>query len=244
VIAVDQDSLGASGKVVSRSVDGMAEVDAKALGNFESGEYAVLLLNRGKEPEDITVTWRSLGLQSAAATVRDLWKHADLGSIETGYTATKVAPHGVVMLRVKGAVDWSLPREYEAESSYNSFGGLTHVRAQPPAKDNEPSSGEAEVVDIGGGPENTLQFNELWSDRAGLYNLTIRYTCPDTRQARIRTDGRSPVTVNFPATTEAKYSTVELKIPLQSGRNSVSLDNPTALAPTIDKIIISAVDPR
>ena len=117
VIAVDQDTLGASGRVVSRSQDGMTEVDAKPLGSFASGEYSVLLLNRSIKKQDITVTWHSLGLLPESVQVRDLWKHADLGSMQTSFTAPGIPPHGVVMLRLKGNVDWSMPREYEAESS-------------------------------------------------------------------------------------------------------------------------------
>jgi hypothetical protein len=32
--------------------------------------------------------------------VRDLWQHADLGSVETSYTAKNVPSHGIVMLRI------------------------------------------------------------------------------------------------------------------------------------------------
>jgi hypothetical protein len=48
------------------------------------------------------VTWSSLGITSASATVRDLWSHTDLGSTATQYTAT-VPSHGVVMLKVVGS---------------------------------------------------------------------------------------------------------------------------------------------
>ena len=239
IIAVDQDLLGAPGRVVSRGPNGMTEVEAKPLGSFASGEYAVLLLNRGSEPEDITVTWRSLDLLATSASVRDLWQHADLGSMRTQFTAHNVAPHGVVMLRVKGVVDWSLPRQYEAEWSYNQFDGLVHVHCLQSS--NGDATGEAVVESIGGDPENRLQFKQLWEGKAGLYRLSIRYATSESRQARISINEHSPFPVHFPGTgAPTRFGTVQLQIYLQAGRNTLSIDNPTALAPSIDKITVSA----
>ena len=43
--------------------------------------------------------WADLGLQGNLK-VRDLWAHKDLGAISNQFSAT-VAPHGVVLIRVK-----------------------------------------------------------------------------------------------------------------------------------------------
>jgi alpha-galactosidase len=97
VIAVDQDPLGAQGKPISTSTT--LEVWSKKLSGNQT--YAVVLFNRTGASADITVTWSSLGITSASATVRDLWSHTDLGPTATQYTAT-VPSHGVVMLKVVG----------------------------------------------------------------------------------------------------------------------------------------------
>jgi alpha-galactosidase len=97
VIAVDQDPLGIQGKPISTSTT--LEVWSKKLSGTQT--YAVVLFNRTAASSDITVTWSSLGITSASATVRDLWSHTDLGSTATQYTAT-VPSHGVVMLKVVG----------------------------------------------------------------------------------------------------------------------------------------------
>lgn len=261
VIAVDQDLLGASGRVMSRDQTGMTEVDAKPLSSFASGEYAVLLLNRGAKPQDITVNWRSLGLLPEAVQVRDLWKHADVGSVPTRFTAHAVPAHGVVMLRVKGKVDWSLPREYEAESSYNRLGGTAHVRCSRPSQDevshaaasgdNDARNREANLIraaarttvveGIGGGPENTLQFNEIWEGKSGIYQLEIRYASPESREAWISVNAESPILVRFPGTrASTTFTSVQLRIPLVQGRNTLSIGNPAHLAPSVNKITISA----
>jgi alpha-galactosidase len=96
VIAVDQDPLGSAGRRIKR--DGNLEIWSREL---TGGYRAVVLLNRGASPENITVHWTDLGYpDSVTAQVRDLWKANDLGHVKDSYTA-EVASHGVVMLTVK-----------------------------------------------------------------------------------------------------------------------------------------------
>ena len=95
VIAVDQDALGMQGRRVRDS--GANEVWMKQLSD---GSRAVILFNRGSEEAPIAVAWEEIGLfPGAKASVRDLWKKADAGVL-TGRYEAKVAPHGVVMVRI------------------------------------------------------------------------------------------------------------------------------------------------
>jgi alpha-galactosidase len=97
VIAVDQDRLGIQGRRVRD--DGDRELWVKPLAG---GARAVLLLNRGTAPAEISFTWEELGYPPRLlARVRDLWQHRDLGRRSGRHVAT-VEPHGVVMLRVEG----------------------------------------------------------------------------------------------------------------------------------------------
>jgi alpha-galactosidase len=96
VIAVDQDPAGMQGHRVWK--DGDREVWSKPLSD---GGRAVLLFNRGDAPATIGADWTMLGLpRSVRMQVRDLWAHKDLGKRAGRYEAT-VAPHGVVMVRLK-----------------------------------------------------------------------------------------------------------------------------------------------
>jgi alpha-galactosidase len=95
-IALDQDPLGMQGKRVKR--DGEAEVWSRPLAD---GGRAVVLLNRGKTEQPISVSWSAIGLENGTrATVRDLWQHKDLGSYAGTFNAT-VAPHSVVMITIR-----------------------------------------------------------------------------------------------------------------------------------------------
>lgn len=96
VTAVDQDPLGRQGRRVRK--DGDREVFARQLAD---GSRAVILLNRGKAPLEVTATWEDLGYPAhLTASVRDLWQHKDVGKFSGKYSA-QVPSHGVVMVVVR-----------------------------------------------------------------------------------------------------------------------------------------------
>jgi alpha-galactosidase len=97
VIAVDQDPLGAQGRLVASPGTNL-QVWSKTLSGTNT--RAVALLNRGTGSASITVQWSALGISTGAATVRDLWSHTDLGTFSGSYTASSVPGHGVAMLKV------------------------------------------------------------------------------------------------------------------------------------------------
>jgi hypothetical protein len=94
VIAVNQDKRGVQGYKVF--VDGKLEVYNKPLAD---GTTAVLLLNKGRDKADITVTWEMIGL-SGKQPVRDLWARKDLGKFEDCFTAKGLGEHGNMMLKI------------------------------------------------------------------------------------------------------------------------------------------------
>ncbi|HET7791669.1 MAG TPA: glycoside hydrolase family 27 protein [Gemmatimonadales bacterium] len=97
VIAVDQDSLGVQGTLVSEHPP-EHQVWMKPLAD---GSRAVALLNRGTAPDSIAASWWRLRIRGPAV-VRDLWAHADLGTF-TGRFVAVVPPHAALMLRVTPA---------------------------------------------------------------------------------------------------------------------------------------------
>jgi alpha-galactosidase len=95
VIAVDQDSLGAQGTLVS-SGPPERQVWSKPL---RDGSRAVVLLNRASSSDSISLSFRRAGIHTDSASVRDLWRHANLGRFRGGFTAV-VPGHAALMLRV------------------------------------------------------------------------------------------------------------------------------------------------
>ncbi|WP_369820615.1 hypothetical protein [Pelomonas sp. Root1217] len=98
VIAVDQDALGQQGRRALK--EGDLEVWVRPLAG---GEFAAVLFNRGKTPADMKLNWDLLGLPAnQKADVKDLWsKKVTKGA--SGSYGGKVAPHGVLMVRIKAA---------------------------------------------------------------------------------------------------------------------------------------------
>ncbi|WP_443060058.1 glycoside hydrolase family 27 protein [Streptomyces sp. NBC_00485] len=96
VIAVDQDSLGKQGTMVSSS--GGLDVLAKPLAN---GDVSVALFNETNSTATITTTAAAIGKTGASAyTLTDLWSGAS--STTSGTISASVPAHGTVMYRVAG----------------------------------------------------------------------------------------------------------------------------------------------
>ncbi|GAB3891215.1 ricin-type beta-trefoil lectin domain protein [Kibdelosporangium lantanae] len=96
VIAVDQDSLGKQGTMVSSS--GGRDVLAKPLAN---GDVSVVLFNENSTATTISTTTSAIGKTGASSyTLTDLWTGGT--STTTGAISASVPGHGVVMYRVAG----------------------------------------------------------------------------------------------------------------------------------------------
>jgi alpha-galactosidase len=98
VIAIDQDPLGLQGVAVKSTES--TSVWAKPLAR--AGERAVLLLNTGERPQEISAGLSEVGLRAGEAMVRDLWNSSDSGHTIAEVISATVAAHGSVMLEVVG----------------------------------------------------------------------------------------------------------------------------------------------
>ena len=103
VIAVDQDPLGVQGtKWLDRGSG--TQIWVKPLAD---GSRAVAVLNLNEREANVAVGWADVGLPAGAATIRDLWAHADLPAhTDTGKhtnerLSVKVPAHGVALLKLK-----------------------------------------------------------------------------------------------------------------------------------------------
>jgi alpha-galactosidase len=95
VIAVDQDVLGQQARRIWK--EGDLEIWARPL---KGGVQAVVLFNRGSAPAEMRVTWEQLNLPVNLMTeVKNLWSKQVTKHVRGGYGG-RVAPHGVLMLRV------------------------------------------------------------------------------------------------------------------------------------------------
>ena len=93
VIDVDQDALGWQARVIRRSTDEL--ILEKPL---EGGSVAVGFFNLGDDSRKISASLTDLGL-SGSQKIRDLWRQKETGELTSSFSA-KVAPHGVIMVRL------------------------------------------------------------------------------------------------------------------------------------------------
>lgn len=97
VIAVDQDKAGIAGIRMTPK----GENKQVWLRQLSDGHYAVALFNAGETATDISFSFSDLKLPKNTYTLRDLFKHADLGQVTGSYTGTTIPPHGVLFLRLQ-----------------------------------------------------------------------------------------------------------------------------------------------
>ena len=93
VLALDQDELGKPAAQVV--VDGRKQVWVKELAD---GSRAIGLFNLAQSPQEISVTWKQLGLDGPQR-VRALWAYVELGVLPEKFSA-RVPRHGVMLIRV------------------------------------------------------------------------------------------------------------------------------------------------
>lgn len=96
VIAIDQDPLGESARVVTLTPQTFLMIK-----NLEDGTKAIGLCNRGEVTTNIIARWSDLGV-AGRQTLRDVWRHRDLGEFADDFTAN-VPRHGVTLLHVRPA---------------------------------------------------------------------------------------------------------------------------------------------
>ncbi|HJX96073.1 MAG TPA: glycoside hydrolase family 27 protein [Candidatus Acidoferrum sp.] len=93
VLAVDQDRLGKQADRVW--AEGTQEIWARPLAD---GSKAIGIFNRFDWPQNIEINFHEVGFKGGVKA-RDIWAAKDLGALPNSYKA-RVAPHGVVLLRV------------------------------------------------------------------------------------------------------------------------------------------------
>ncbi|CAI5533177.1 unnamed protein product, partial [Closterium sp. Naga37s-1] len=103
VIAVNQDSLGVQARKVQLSINSQVEVWS---GPLSDDRQVVALVNRGARSENVTVSWKTLGLNVVQRMyARDLWKKSTLNSAFSGEMSARVASHDVRLFVIWPAPD-------------------------------------------------------------------------------------------------------------------------------------------
>jgi hypothetical protein len=209
IIAVDQDSLGKQGVLVSNSNN--LEVISKTLKG--TNVRAVALFNRGNSSANMTVAWSQIGLPGGSYLVHDLWAQKDLGNFSSSYT-TSVGAQATVMIRVgtpsagpAAPVDQTL---LEAENGQLGGGALVVTDA---------SRSNGAYVNLEGG---TITWTDSLT-KPGTYDLILNMSSPyGTKVNSFYVDGDSSA---FTVDSSVVYGpdTVAANLSLKAGKHTFVL---------------------
>jgi len=94
VLAINQDILGK--QATPKIKEGQIQVWLKEL---HDGGKAIGIFNLGDDTANFEVNFETLGIKGQKK-LRDLWRQKDIGSSNNGKRSVRVAPHGVVLLKV------------------------------------------------------------------------------------------------------------------------------------------------
>jgi hypothetical protein len=236
VIAINQDTTGLQARRIWDNGAGL-QVWAKNLNGKRIKERAVVLFNRSTAAASISVKWKDLNLASSA-TVRDLWSHTDLGTLDSMYTAT-VPSHGVVVLKVAGK-QTKLQEVFEAEYAWINNFNLTQnsavVADQGRALSDATCSGLAKAGWLGNRADNYIEFRDIYANVAGRYKLTISYISGENRNATLSVNGVDTLITNLNSGGWSTIGNKTISVKLNTGYNTIRFSNATGWMPDFDKI--------
>jgi len=236
VIAVDQDTTGVQGHLVSDNGAGL-QVWAKNLNGKQSRERAVVLFNRSASKAIMSVKWRDINL-AGLVYGRNLWSHSDFKSKDSVYKTT-VPSHGVVMLKVIGN-QTRLQEVFEAEyawiNNYNLTQNSVILPGQGTVAKDSMCSGRAKVVSLGKNAGNYIEFRDIFTNNTGRYHLTISYLCPESRRAYMNINGKDTLLTDFKTGGIETIRKCTYSVKLNKGNNTIRFTNSKEALPDIDKI--------
>ncbi|MFD0021358.1 alpha-galactosidase D [Streptomyces sp. NPDC058382] len=211
----------------ARPVTAAGDQQVWASENGEGG-YTVALFNLGGSPAPVTARWSALGF-AGEASVRDLWKHEDLGPHKDGITEALPA-HGSRLFTVTPHGSPLRTTAYEAESPANTLTGNASV------SDCGTCSGGRKVGGLYEG--GALRFGNVETARAGTYYVNVTYTSGDERSVEISANGEPATSRIFPSSGGwGATETIGVPVTLAAGRNTITFDSGSSgFAPDIDRI--------
>jgi len=239
VIAVDQDTTGVQGHLVTDNGAGL-QVWAKNLNGKQSKERAVVLFNRSAVKAPMSVKWKDLNL-AGLVTVFNLWTHSKFVSKDSIFKTT-VPSHGVVMLRVVGN-QTKLQEVFEAEYAWINNFNLTQNSVILPNQGNVVSdsicSGRAKVVSLGKSSDNYIEFRDIYANYTGRYHLTISYLCNENQHAIMSVNGKDTLLTTLnPGSLNTIVNHI-YPVKLNKGYNTIRFSNSKNKLPDFDKIQIN-----
>ena len=222
VIAINQ-----SGHPATQVLGGNQPVWVSSLGN---NTYYVAIFNLDDVSTIAHVPWNLVGV-NGALSIRDLWNHTNQ-TPSFGTYSTILKGHSVRLLKIVG-LGHAAPMpstSYEAESA--TLGGSASVA------DCAPCSGGAKVGNLGLGAGNTVTFDNVYVNRAGVYYMQVDSMTQGLRSYLYTVNGGNYQTLNSGGGSFLLPASTVVPVRLVKGINSIQFGSPVSYPPDLDRIVI------
>lgn len=240
LIALNQDPLGLQAYVVQHENEGYVLV--KDIEQERGKMRAVALYNPSDTTCNFNVPLKILEM-GGKVKVRDLIKQKDLPTVR-GNLQYQLPAHSALILRME-AEERLEPEHYEAEWAYlplfNDLGKHRNVLYAP----QEGASGGMKIGYLGGSAENYAEWNKVYSEKGGIYEMTIQYIPHKDRKLEVIVNrDKSILLKNFNPKKDEKISSITIQIRLQPGNNVIRMGSSYCWAPDIDCFTLEKIESR
>lgn len=234
LIEINQDQLGEQPHVIWRTENQYILVaDLQQSGGLKR---TVCFFNDSDEPYDFTLNLNTVCL-GGEVIVHNACSNKEEG-VFNGIFGASLAPYEAVVYTLEGERRLQQIR-YEAENGFlnNYKPDQSPDRAVAMYASAADVSAKGHVVQLGGSPDNWLQFNDVRVDESGDYTLKVAYKSPEKRNMNIVVNEEQYACTDLITPThEGKILT--LNVSLQKGSNTIRISNSEQFAPDIDYIEI------
>ena len=232
LVAINQDTLALQAQVVKRENGGYVLV--KDLEKLHSVIRAVAFYNPTDVALPMNVSMKDLDLDGKVR-VRDMYERKDIGECE-GSLNVNVPPHATRIYRLEA--DRRLEKQvYEGEtgriSAYQELDNNQVVKSGI-YEEMDVCSGGAKVSWLGMRADNSLSWQDVWSEEGGDYEMTLYFITGADRQFRIDVNGKTLDELTVNSGGWDVVGNVTLTVGLQKGNNIITLSNDSDWMPDID----------
>lgn len=230
LIALNQDPLGLQAYVVQRPQKD-CYVLVKDIEIQRGKIRAVALLNMSDSIASFQMPLCEVEL-AGDVKVRDLVARQEQPAICEELKAD-LPPHSVKILRLEGERRIE-PQRYEAEWAWlNQYDDLGKRSTPVCYVQDEACSGGVKIIHLGGSPENYAEWKNVYSEKGGVYKLTLRYKAGVASKAELLVNGKT-YALELQASENETCAEQTVNVELNSGNNLVRLVSAEALLPEID----------
>lgn len=243
LIALNQDRLGLQAYVVQHENEGYVLV--KDIEQERGKVRAVALYNPSDNNCRFSVPMDVLEL-GGKVRMRDLVKQKDLPAVQ-GNLERELPPHSVLILRMEAEKRLE-PVRYEAECAYLPCFDDLGLRPKPILYTSiKKASGGMGIGYLGGRSENHAEWNKVYSEKGGMYEMTVHYVPKADRKLEIKVNNEKAIFLKDlakEATEEKPLATITVPVMLKPGNNVVRMGSPYCWAPDIDCFTLAKMNEK